>query len=287
MEKSTYNSSIEDNQSYDIYEAHNPNPSAFAYSPTIEYHKSPARYGTNPPSSDSYNLAFKNEGFRDNSTFASANNSNYPSRADSVQENSITDETPIMNPENGKPSVSYPPYDYYNSDTLPLGAKVDPTGKSNSTLDSNGYKEYGGAYAGNKPDMNFLKELKNKMPQNNGHVVGKELPAPPAPPRPKEGATYAEKLQNLNFSPPDYNTVGLEGPPAYYVQDRPTSANILETSFDDPEPPKPRPKTVRSKSEAVLETSFDYIEPEDNEPFVNQPITQSSRSRSQPLETAM
>ncbi|KAF2901827.1 hypothetical protein ILUMI_04359, partial [Ignelater luminosus] len=282
MEKSTYNSSIEDNQSYDIYEAHNPNPSAFAYSPTIEYHKSPARYGTNLPSSDSYNLAFKNEGFRDNSTFASANNSNFPSRADSVQENSITDETPIMNPENAKPSISSPPYDYYNSDTLPLGAKVDHTGKSNSTLDSNGYKEYGGAYAGNKPDMDFLKELKTKMPYTNGHV-GKELPPPPAPPRPKDEATYAEKLQNLNFSP-DYNTVGLEAPPAYYVQDRPTSANILETSFDEPEQ---RPKTVRSKSEAVLETNFDYVEADDNEPYMNQPMTQSSRSRSQPLETAM
>lgn len=174
MEKSTYNSSIDDDQSYDIYEAHNPTPSStFAYNPTIEFHKSPKRFG-NFTGPDSFNLAFKNEGYRDNSTFASAANSSYQSRAESVQEsNSITDETPIMTLDNAAPSLTYPPNDYYNTNTLPL---EDVHGKSDSTLDlkrsvedSNGqYREYGRVYTRNPPDLSFLKELQERIPPANG-----------------------------------------------------------------------------------------------------------------------
>lgn len=49
---------------------------------------------------------------------------------------------------------------------------------------------------------------------------------------------------------------------------------------------RPKPK-IRSKSEALLETNFDYFEPEDAQVSSNHPITQSNRSHSQPLETAM
>ena len=128
MEKSTYTSSIDDNQSYDVYEAHNPNPSAFAYSPTIEYHKSPNRFENQYAKPNGYDLGFKNEGFRDNSTFAT--NSNYQSRAESIQDNA-NEETPIIQ-DNGGNSVSYPPSEYYTTDTLPLSTT---SGKSDSTLD--------------------------------------------------------------------------------------------------------------------------------------------------------
>lgn len=174
MEKSTYNSSLDDDQSYDIYEAHNPNPaSTFAYNPTIEFHKSPTKFG-NFTGPDSFNLAFKNEGYRDNSTFASAANSSYQSRAESIQENnSVTDETPIMASDNTAPSLSYPPNDYYNTNTLPLDGVH---GKSNSTLDlkrsidesNDPYREYGRVYTKNTPDLSFLKELKDRIPPPNG-----------------------------------------------------------------------------------------------------------------------
>lgn len=290
MEKSAYNSSIDDTQSYDIYEAHNPNPSGFAYNPTIEYHKSPSKFDTQfstQNSNPAYDLAFKNEGFRDNSTFAS--NSNYQSRAESIQDTAITDQTPIMHSESSA-NTSYPPSEYYNTDTLPLNATL---GKSDSTLElkreiteNNGYggKYDGPAYVQHKPT--FLAELKNKLPQNG--VAPKQpaynlmdLPTPPDPPRIQDGKiqaspmTYADKLENINYSP-DYNIVALEHP-----KERPQSANLLETDFDQAVQRKPVPKS-RSKSEALLETNFDYFEPE-----VSAPISESARSRSQPLETAM
>lgn len=265
MEKSTYSSSIEDNQSYDVYETHNPNPSSFTYNPTIEYHKSPARLENQyaKPTAYDLDLDYKNEGFRDNSTFAT--NSNYQSRAESVQDTS-TDETPIMQPEND--AISYPPSEYYNDDTLPLR-----TGRSDSTLDlKRGIEEtnktYDPTYSRERPNHNLLQELKNKLPQKE---------KPPTPPR-KHSPTYSEQLDNLTYTP-DYNTVGLAHP----FTDRPHSANILETNFDEPVAPKPK---MRSKSEVLLETNFDYTPPEGSPQF-NHPITDASRSHSQPLETAM
>ncbi|KAB0799954.1 hypothetical protein PPYR_07834 [Photinus pyralis] len=242
MEKSTCNSSIEDNQSYDIYETHNPPaPPELVYNPTIEFHKSPTRYGTQTPTSGEY-LAFKNEGFRDNSTFGSANTSNHQSRADSVQ--LISDDTPESQDDS-----KYMPYDYYNTDTLPLGGKMDLK-KSDSTLDSD-YKEYGSAYAPNKPNMSFLKELKSKVPNTNGYVTKRDLPPPPDPPSSDEA--------------PVYNTHGVA---------KTTDENIL------------KPRAEKSKSEIFLETNFDYVEGEE-EPFMSPSISESRRSQSQPLETAM
>ncbi|RZC38585.1 uncharacterized protein BDFB_002499, partial [Asbolus verrucosus] len=271
MEKSTYTSSIEDSQSYDIYEAHNPNPAAFAYSPTIEYHKSPNRFENQYAKPNGFELAYKNEGFRDNSTFAT--NSNYQSRAHSVQD-STNDETPIMQ-DNGGNSVSYPPSEYYNTDTLPLSTA---SGKSDSTLDlkkgidefNKNNRNYDPIYSRERPSANLMNELKNKLPKN---------PPPPPDPVPTEiqSPTYSEKLENLQYSPtPDYNIVGLA------ADERPPSANILETNFDDPQP---KPK-VRAKSEVFLETNFDYTPP-GGSPQFNQPISEFSRSKSQPLETAM
>lgn len=252
MEKSAYSSSVEDNQSYDVYEAHNPNPTSFPYHPTIEYHKSPARFENQYAKPTNFDLAYKNEGFRDNSTFATN------SRADSIHDSS-GDETPIMQSENG---VSYSPSEYYNDDTLPLNS-----GKSDSTLDlKRAIRETNKNY--DRPNDNFLQELKGRLPQTE---------KPPTPPR-KHSPTYSEQLDDLHYTP-DYNTVGLAHP----IGDRPRSADILETDFDEVAPPKPK---ARAKSEVLLETNFDYTPPEGS-PQLNHPISDASRSKSQPLETAM
>lgn len=274
MEKSTYTSSIEDNQSYDIYETHNPNPSGFAYNPTIQYHKSPSKFDSqkyNLPTS-TYDLAFKNEGFRDNSTFAS--NSNYQSRAEST----VNEEVPIIQSE-AATNNSYPPSEYYNTDTLPLSDAMEA---SDSTLNLKQEVSASNGYAFNKPDNKFLAELKSKVPQTDYSNI-LDLPTPPEPPRIPEAAsyspTYSEKLENLNYSP-DYNIVALEHP-----KERPRSANILDTDLDEPVITKPVPK-ARSKSEALLETNFDFPEPQTS-PVFNHPLSETARSRSQPLETAM
>lgn len=257
MEKSTYTSSIEDNQSYDIYEAHNPNPSGFAYNPTIEYHKSPSKFDAqkyNLPTT-TYDLAFKNEGFRDNSTFATN------SRAEST----VNEEVPIINSESAT-NCSYPPSEYYNTDTLPLSENL---GKSDSTLELKQGISKSNGYAFDKPENKFLTDY-NIM----------DLPTPPDPPRDTSySPTYPEKLENLNYSP-DYNIVALEHP-----KERPRSANILETDLEEPAIEKPVPK-ARSKSEALLETNFDFEEPRTS-PVFGHPLSETTRSRSQPLETAM
>lgn len=275
MEKSTYTSSIEDNQSYDIYEAHNPNPSGFAYNSTIQYHKSPSKFDSqkyNLPTS-AYDLAFKNEGFRDNSTFAS--NSNYQSRAEST----VNEEVPIIQSETATNS-SYPPSEYYNTDTLPLSDALE---KSDSMLNLKQEVSTSNGYAFNKPDNKFLAELKSKVPQTDYSNI-LDLPTPPDPPRIQETSssyspTYSEKLENINYSP-DYNIIALEHP-----KERPRSANILDSDLEEPVITKPVPK-MRSKSEALLETNFDFPEPQTS-PVFNHPLSETARSRSQPLETAM
>lgn len=63
MEKSQFNSSLEDTQSFDIYEAHNPNNiiqlkhRTFNKKPASPEYSVPQNVGNRP-----YNLAFRNEG---------------------------------------------------------------------------------------------------------------------------------------------------------------------------------------------------------------------------------
>lgn len=264
MEKS-YSSSIDDSHSYDVFESRNPNPQSFSYHPTIEYHKSPTKYENHYTKPATLDLAFKNEGFRDNSTFAT--NSNYQSRAESVQDDS-TEESPIMNTESE--GVSYPPSEYFNNDTLPLRSdKSDSTLDLKRGLDKESNLRYDPSYTRERPSYDLVnEELKSKLKK------------PPTPPR-KYSPTYSEQLDNLTYSP-DYNTVGLAHGHSY--EDRPRSADVLETDFDGPFPvPKPKP---RSKSEVLLETNFDYTPP-GGSPLFGHPISDANRSKSQPLETAM
>lgn len=261
MEKSTYTSSIEDNQSYDIYEANNPNPSSFAYSPTIEYHKSPNRFDNQyAKSNNNYALAYKNEGFRDNSTFAT--NSNYQSQAESIQD----EETPIIQENDAPTNISYPPSEYYTTDTLPLNSTL---GQSDSTLelkkgidDVNKTRNYDPSYSRERPNANLKTGQKNKFPK-----------PPPRYPEPLksevQSPTYSEILENLQYSP--------EMEELHYDAE-PTEKPELDESQ-----PKTRP---RAKSEVLLETNFDYTPPSGSPQF-SRPIDEYSRSKSQPLETAM
>lgn len=243
MEKS-YNPSIDDTQSFDTYEVTNPNAT---YNPT---QKKPYESQYVQP----FNLAYRNEGFKDNSTFNS--NSNYQSRAES-HENTVSDDTPIIHSENA-PNGSFPPSEYYTTDTLPLNNT-----KSNSTLNDLPNERFYG-YPTSSNDT-LLQELKNRLPKSG------KLPTPPPAPRTQDYSPgFIEKLENLHYTPEYHRTFSSPS----------GASDLLETNFDEPTPPKPK---MRSKSEALLETNFDYMEPMPT----NYPISEANRSKSQPLETAM
>ncbi|KAL0880639.1 hypothetical protein ABMA27_001864 [Loxostege sticticalis] len=267
MEKSQFNSSLEDNQSFDIYEAHNPNAnvlplkhSTFMKKPASPEYSVPQNnnrpydtqqsqpFDTNRQFEKPFDIAFRNDGYRDNSAPAS--------EAPSV----TTEEMPIIHHPGGLTSpeddtLSPTSEQYYTSDTLPLRRPEDG-------------REGRGGYG---PKLSFLMELRSRMPE----------PPPPAAPPTTFGprANIAEQQQyyedNLP-SPPMYqydNTLS-ENIPSYD-----SSPHDLSREFDTPTPDLHH----RSKSEALLETNFDFDDSESS-PL---PISEAHRSHSQPLETAM
>ena len=100
---------------------------------------------------------------------------------------------------------------------------------------------------------------------------------------PKSGGSFYKDTPEPLYQQADAELMGLH--------DRPKSHLLLETNLDAtanenglPTPPHP---PSRSKSEALLETNLDSYLPssgQHSQPFA---ITAASRSKSQPLETAM
>lgn len=111
MDKSQLNSSMEDNQSYDVYEAHNPR-----YSPsTSEFKSTVQKYGA-PQSADNpvFDLTYRNEGFRNHSTFTSRSTNDWP--IESTTE-TTTDEIHAVDATNENSYLN-------NTSTLPLNASL-------------------------------------------------------------------------------------------------------------------------------------------------------------------
>lgn len=267
-------------------------------------------YGLPVYNEQGFELAYRNEGFKDNSVFGTRNNSAGTQLND--------DSAPIMHQTDDSGS------DYYgNSSTLPL---------------RNGGES-----------LSFLSELKNRLPEyeslprpsNSGH--SSFLPPPPDPPTPVSDISFhtnrstpipgpkpqlssphkyavpeIRRPNALQIEPPE-----IKRPESYYkamqkmrdssmvpvVHDRPKT--LYESSGEDSptkQPPPlmakpnssssrkmknvPPPNYSRSKSEALLETNFD------DEGFAPHhasghpgggtgQLTADNRSFSQPLETAM
>lgn len=248
MDKSQLNSSIEDNQSYDVYEAHNPR-----YSPSTSDFKSTAqKYGAaqsvdNPV----FDLAYRNEGFRNHSTFAARNGtvataaatSNWPSQPN-VQSTSVEGESPTTYPNN---ESSY----FNNTSTLPLHSSLALT-DSMSELKRD--IETSAAYDPVDYDARRTYDTATLTPSQASEPVPEYAPdfQPPIPPHPYH----------------------------YEAESRPRSEALLETNFDTGEE-----KPLRSKSEVLLETNLDAFLV--NEPTELTQLSAAARSKSQPLETAM
>lgn len=165
MEKSQFNSSIEDNQSFDIYEAHNPNPNVMPLKHSSFIKKPASPEYSVPQNTNKYNnLSFRNDGYRDNSGPGS--------EAPSIN-TVMTEEIPILH----HPGGIRPPQDddtlsptsdpYFNSDTLPLRNLEHSDDNLNRQLEKDGklYGPYGTPNYGTQPKLSFLMELRSKMPE--------------------------------------------------------------------------------------------------------------------------
>ncbi|XP_058792901.1 protein bark beetle isoform X2 [Phymastichus coffea] len=247
MDKSQLNSSLEDNQCYDVYEAHNPR-----YSPGTSSGLPAHKFtGDNP----AYDLTYRNEGFRNHSTFTSRNNSAWQSEADSV---ATPEELARPNSEHVDVSSGY----LNNVSTLPLHSSLG-TSDSISEL---------------KRDLrttNSSIDYDSVGVPVNGHYENSPV-TPHSEPVPEyfsnHSATlpYSHHHRNNNYYHADHDD--------YYYEDRPRSEALLETNLDEDRP-------LRSKSEAILETNFDAFAP--NQPTELTQLSTVGRSKSQPLETAM
>ncbi|XP_058814213.1 protein bark beetle isoform X1 [Topomyia yanbarensis] len=260
--------------------------------------------------STAFELAFRNEGFRDTSTTYSG-----VTRNNSIS-TVINEDTPIIHHSGDNDDTGS---DFYgNSSTLPMRVRGD--------------------------NLSFLSELKNRLPEyaplppSNGH--SSFLPAPSEPPAntaknsvntlpydPKnEGRTFnppheyqqptiqVRKPNGFQLPPPvsndardvrrpesymkavkKYATPGREResiipPPRVDSNGTRRPRTVYEASSEHqqrPQPPPiptspPRANYARSRSEALLETNFDEALP----PMPTM-LSSDSRSYSQPLETAM
>lgn len=154
FEKATYNSSIEDNRSYDVFEATNPNFSSKTTERAKNEYALPHDLG----------LSYQNQGYRDNSTFGGNSNSTSTTTFQNFNKNQPSDEeeAPIIHNHNYDYNS-----DYFNQDTLPLREKMQQPQNYQSS---------------------FLIELKSKVPARQ------ELPDPPEPPINQVSKTISRSL---------------------------------------------------------------------------------------------
>ena len=253
-----------------------------------------------------FELSYRNEGFRDNSTYSGTRNNSIS--------NSITEDTPIIHQTDIEETGS----DYYgNANTLPL--RHDPTENLAflSELKKTIPEQQRTSTISDRPPSSFLPPTNNtpspttqQMPRGNNSTLADSL-------------TYEQKIDNLNFSSlaelrshnnsQVSNATSLGGQPAEPFRrpdsyltavganrlSRPVSSLAKTPKYDTPTAnvASRRPKTVyesddntnksipshayqqRSRSEALLETDLDI----DNAPTIDT----NGRSHSQPLETSM
>jgi hypothetical protein len=277
--------------SYADYDT-NPNPTKYndysmqppkRHSPTGTLQKS-SKYGitTTPTYDNAFELSFRNDGFKDNSTiYTNTTRNNSMSTA-------INEDTPIIHQVDNEEYGS----DYYgNASTLPIRAKGE--------------------------NLSFLNELKNRLPEyeapriNSGHssflpTNNYDLPSTAsssnmssfdkkkdssAKPKPRERTPIIQTRRpdaQISSLPPDFKR-----PESYMKAVKPRESIIPKSEYGRPKtlyesshetarntnhPPPPQPYS-RSKSEALLETNFDDAVPPSNM------LSSENRSHSQPLET--
>ncbi|XP_041988464.1 protein bark beetle isoform X2 [Aricia agestis] len=238
MEKSQFNSSVEDNQSFDIYEAHNPNFKHSTFQKPSEY---------------SVPMAYRNEGYRENPASKTPDGMNHSgmnghSAAPSVT-TVATEELPIIHHPGGLADDS--PNDYFSSDTLPLHEKPQTQKQSDP------------------PQLSFLLELKSRLPDPPTHsTFGRPADqhqyyddSSPQPYMDDSRDTYSSPLPHslqdypspLPDSPQEYPS---PLPQEYDYPHRSRSEAILETNFDFQDEDMPQMTEANRSHSQPLETAM-------------------------------
>ncbi|EDW76452.2 uncharacterized protein Dwil_GK14651 [Drosophila willistoni] len=264
---------------------------------------------------DAFELSYRNEGFRDNSTYGG----NGGTRTNSIS-NSMAEDTPIIHHTDGE--IEEAGSDYYgNASTLPLRTEMAGTRAP----------IVGGGRRG-QPGLAFLSELKQNLPEyqrDSSH--SSFMPSSSTHQRSSgDSLPFDQKLDQFNYSnesslyrpapvvqpadmrrPDSYYTAvrSSKAPASHYRTPRPlaqppavpsqaaasTNPSRPKTVYQEARPsssPTPVPQQIinpspyhRSKSEALLETDFDNDNSDNGGGL--QPLQTNGRSHSQPLETAM
>lgn len=230
---------------------------------------------------NAFELSYRNEGFRDNSTMATRNNS---------LGTNLNDDAPIIHQTDAEDSGS----DYYGrSSTLPIRAQ---------------------------DNLSFLSELKQQLPEydhvNSGHssfIPSNSSSNPNAYDQsPTSFNSFAAKESESPRKVHDYaQPLRLNAaqdkrrPDSYYTamrdaRDSRTVAQLVQPSSVSGRPRTlyqssaiyDRPVNLRSKSEALLESNFDEEMESVKKKVVtgdgqSTQLTSDNRSYSQPMETAM
>ncbi|XP_037927279.1 protein bark beetle [Teleopsis dalmanni] len=241
---------------------------------------------------DIYELSYRNEGFRDNSTFSGTRNNSISA--------SMTEEAPIIHHiDDTEDAIS----DYYgNASTLPLRGEANESSSFLSELKQSlpDFRSKPKAL----PSTHYTQAASSNQPSNSNSLFAYHNDTP------SNTLPYDQKIDNFNFSPLSKTNdddlfrnnisppTDIRRPDSYYTAVRSSKAqpqlHAHKSALTKIDSPPKRPKTVyqtanegpstssyhRSKSEALLETDFD-------EPSKLTPLQEASRSYSQPLETAM
>lgn len=236
MDKSQFNSSVEDSHSYDIYEAHNPNSAARNINGyTANFGAKSTDEALNP----NFDLAYRNEGFKDTSTFASSHDNWQPST--NISEYNDDDNT----------SPDY----IHNSSTLPLDTSLAMT---DFTFMVKQGSDYSGQARYQAQETSYSEPPEPPLPLDDSFQPDGEYPLlQPEPP-----AEY-----HFNYDPG--RTSLLETDIDSEPVERPKSQAILETNLGEQQP-----LSVRSKSEVLLETNLDDYAPVQGPPSFNRSKSQ-------------
>ncbi|XP_076766657.1 C-type lectin domain-containing protein bark beetle [Xylocopa sonorina] len=188
MDKSQLNSSMEDNQSYDVYETHNPR-----YSPsTSDFKNTAQRYPPQNGDNPVFDLTYRNEGFKNHSTFTSRSTSNWPiestaeTTTDEIQAVDATNESSYLN----------------NTSTLPLNSSL---GLTDSISELKRDIEASASYSPTDYDPRHSYDNATLTPSQTSEPVPEYAP---------------------DFNPP------IPPHPYHYHEDRPRSEALLETNLD-------------------------------------------------------